>query len=90
MKSIYAGPAGNYQPGDLADFAGPEGRALVEGGFAEEVGRPDRERRSRAAPVQPRPAPETATPPAPETATAPAPDTATPPVPESATPPASE
>lgn len=76
MKTIYAGPAGNYQPGELAEFGTKEGKALVEGGFAEEIGRAERRSPTR----------ETATPPAPQTATPLTPQTATPPAPETAAP----
>lgn len=86
MKTIYAGPLGNYQPGDTAEFASKEGKALVAGGFADEIGKVERRIAVPVAPVVPTvpssPVPETATPPAPETATPPAPETATPPVPE--------
>lgn len=77
MKTIYAGPAGNYQPGDLAEFAAKEGKVLVEGGYAEELGKPE-----RRSPPAPSPVRETATPPAPQTATPPDPEVSTPPAPE--------
>lgn len=48
MKSIYAGPGGNYQPGDLAEFPAKEAKALVAGGYAEDVS--PKERRASSAP----------------------------------------
>ena len=83
MKTIYAGPLGNCQPGETAEFTSKEGKALVAGGFAEEIAKVERRIAVPAAPmVSSSPVPETATQPAPETATPPNPDTATPPLPE--------
>ena len=43
MKTIYAGPAGNAQPGQTLDCDDETGQALIDGGYAEaiEVAVPD-------------------------------------------------
>lgn len=39
MKTLAAGPAGVYRPGQEVDLPADEARALIEGGYAEAVGK---------------------------------------------------
>ena len=34
MKTVYAGPKGNYKPGQVVDLKDPEAKDLIEGGYA--------------------------------------------------------
>lgn len=45
MRTNYAGPEGNHDPGAVVDFDGKTARRLIYGGFAEAVDEP-RPRRS--------------------------------------------
>lgn len=55
FKSIYAGPAGVYQPGESAQLSDKEEKALIAGGYAEpdEPGAPKRNRNKRETAVDP-------------------------------------
>lgn len=50
LKSVYAGPAGCFQPGSEHDFPEQEAKQLVAGGYAESLEQPKESARKKSEP----------------------------------------